>query len=83
MGSHYHIGNGSRSGRFPNVRFGLKADIWLREAMYALPPEADMRGATSDGPYGPIADIAQVILLPRPPVRGDLVVLTVREPLPS
>jgi hypothetical protein len=40
-----------------NVRFGSKADIPITLTMSALPPKADMCGATRDVRYGPIADI--------------------------
>jgi hypothetical protein len=44
-----------------DVRFTLTSDResgFLQKAMSALPPKADMCGATGNVGYGPIADIA-------------------------
>jgi hypothetical protein len=40
-----------------NVRFGHKQTSAPQKAMSALPPKADMCGATKDVRKGPIADI--------------------------
>ena len=44
-----------------NVRFGSKADMCSAQGiMSALPPKADMGGATRDVRFVPIADIANL-----------------------
>jgi hypothetical protein len=47
--------------RTANVRFGShKRTFCDAEAMSALPPKADMRGATRDVRFVPIADISRI-----------------------
>jgi hypothetical protein len=51
---------------------GQKPTYALQQAMSALPPKADMCGATWDVRYGPIADIAAVATIPAARYRGAL-----------
>jgi hypothetical protein len=49
----------------PMAALGQKQTFALQKVMSALPPKADMCGATRDVRFGPIADIGGAIRSPR------------------